>query len=85
MHGLSSQWLFVTQTVLSVDDFTTDTIHQVFISALTGCPPSSENLWLVYALPVLWVGIGIFVSTNGCVYEFAASHHLSVTVFITTH
>ena len=43
-HCLSSHWLFVSQTV-----------PYIWVSfTMTGCPPPSDNLQLLYALPACW-------------------------------
>ena len=64
MRGLSSHWLFVSRTAPSMNEVyqpLEDVISQVYIPALTGCPPPSESLRLLFALLAHW---GAWVSLS---------------------
>ena len=65
-HGLSSHWMFVTQTVpfdSVIFQPLEAVIHQPFIPTLSGCTPSCDNLRQLFALPAHWGGLGIFIPT----------------------
>jgi len=75
-HGLSSRWLYVSRTVPSESDNfqpLENVIRQVFIPALTGCSPPSDELRNLFALPARWGGLGIFSPTSGCSSELTTS------------
>jgi len=62
-----------------------DVICQVFIPTLIGCAPSCDNLWQLFALPICYGGLGIFIPTRASNSEFAASHRITEPLCLYIH
>ena len=87
-HGLSSHWMFVSQTVpfdSVIFQPLEDMILQLFIPTLSGCPPPCDNLRQLFALPARWGGLGIFIPTITSNNELAASRHIAEPLCLCIH
>ena len=75
-HGLSSRWTYLTRTIPDIHHLfkpLEDSIHQVFISSLTGHPPCSKQTRSLLALPVKLGGLGLTDPTATADHNFQAS------------
>ena len=79
VHGVSSQWLFITRTTTDIEHLLQpleDAIHQILIPALTGRPPCSKVERDMLALPSRLGGLGIPNPSSNS----QSSFHASVTL-----
>ena len=79
VHGVFSQWLFITRTIPDIEHLLQpleDAIHQILIPALTGRPPCSKVERDVYALPSRLGGLGFPNPSSNS----QSSFHASVTL-----
>ena len=76
VHGVSSQWLFITRTTTDIEHLLQpleDAIHQILIPALTGRPPFSKVERDMLALPSRLGGLGIPNPSSNSQSSFHAS------------
>jgi len=62
-----------------------DVICQVFIPALTVCPPPCDNLRQLFTLPARHRGLGMLIPTRRSNSEFAASHCIAEPLCLCIH
>ena len=80
IHGLSSQWSYISQTIPDIQDLLCpieDAVCQHLIPPLTGWPPCSELMCDVLALPTRLGGLGITKITQNSDYMFQASERIT--------